>query len=118
MSISVIGDSAVKSFTFAAQVAGVASSSATGFSSNSQLISIVRTTLGGTAGVPACKFVQPAVAFSGGSPPTGVTTSSSSLVVYSSSATDTSVYTVYWVDSIQNSDYFTATSGVGQLFAP
>ena len=118
MSVNVIGDTFIKSYTFPAMVSGVTSSvTTTGISADSQLISIVRTTLGGTAGVPAAKFVVPSVAFTG-SPPTVVTPSASALVLYSSSATDTSVYTVYWVDSVQNSDYFAASSGVGQLFAP
>lgn len=120
MSVDVIGDTSVKSFTFAAMGGGVVSSTATGFSADSQLISIVRRTLGatGTAGVPAAKFVVPSVAFTGGPPATVVATAPSALILYSSSATDTSVYTAYWVDSVQNSDYFAASSGVGQLFAP
>ena len=72
MSVSVIGDSAVKSFTFPAMVAGVISSTATGINAGSQLVSIVRNSLGGTAGVPAAKFSPPIVTFTGGPPPTAV----------------------------------------------
>lgn len=99
-------------------VAGVISSTATGINAGSQLVSIVRKSLGGTAGVPAAKFSPPIVTFTGGPPPTAVVRTPSALVLYSSNAADTSVYTVYWVDNVQNSDYFTASSGVGQLFAP
>lgn len=82
-----------------------------GFSGDSQLISIVRNTLGGTAGVPSARVVVPSAA--GASSVWG-------LGVCSSSATDTSVYTVYWVEDVLRSDYYPVASGaaaVGQLYA-
>lgn len=113
MATSSVSVSQVKSYTFPAMVTGVAAAVTTaGFSGDSRLLSIVRNTLGGTAGVPAASVVTPSAA--GASSVWGVG-------LFSSSATDTSVYTVYWSDDIQQSNYFPLPSGaaaVGQLYAP
>lgn len=96
-------------------VAGVAAAVTTaGFSGDSVLISIVRNTLGGTAGVPATRVVVPSAA--GASSVWGVG-------LCSSNPADTSVYTVYWLDDSQSSSYYStwvspAAQAVGQLFAP
>lgn len=123
MSLVTIGTPQLRSYTFPALVAGV-SAALTGAgapTSSSQLISIVRKTSGGSPGVPVAKFVPAEVTFTtgGGPPPVPITvaTSAASCVLYSTDAGDLSVYTLYWVDLVQESPYFTAAAGVGQLFA-
>jgi hypothetical protein len=113
MASSSVSVSQIKSYTFLPMVAGVAAAVTTaGFSGDSRLLSIVRNTLGGTAGVPATSVVTPSAA--GASSVWGIG-------VFSSNAADTSVYTVYWSDDIQQSNYFPVASGpaaVGQLYSP
>lgn len=55
--------------------------------SNSKLLSIVRTVIGGTQGVPRAFIVLPAAGSAG-----------YNLTVNSSNSADTSTYTVYWVN--------------------
>ena len=105
MSVDTIGYDyrSIKSFPFTL-VGGIASSAASGFTAGSQSISIVRTAVGVAPGYPGIKYQGPLVTFTG-SPVTAVVTSPPSLVMYSTSATDTSTYTVYWVDMVQPSGF-------------
>lgn len=90
-----------------------APATAANFNGSSQLLSIVRTVVGGTAGVPVCAIAQPSGA--GASAVYG-------LGLYSSSATDTSTYVVYWRNEyIQSQQYIAgtnATLGAGVQYAP
>ena len=124
MSLVTIGTPQLRSYTFPALVAGVspALTGAGAPTSSSQLISIVRKTSGGSPGVPVAKFVPAEVTFTGAGPvppavPINVATSAAACVLFSTDAGDFSVYTLYWVDLVQESPYFTAAAGVGQLFA-
>jgi len=117
MSLVNIGKPQLRSFTFGAMGAGVspALTGAGAPTSSSQLISIVRNTPGGAPGVPAARFIPASVFIT---PTTFLPVpAAASCVLYSSDAGDLSVYTLYWVDLVQDSPYFTAAAGVGQLFA-
>jgi hypothetical protein len=105
MSVDTIGYDyrSIKSFPFTL-AGGVASSAVSGFTAGSQPVSIVRTALGGAPGYPGVKYQGPLVTFTG-DPVSAVTTSPPQLVVYSTSATDTSTYAVYWVDMVQPSGF-------------
>jgi len=80
------------------------------FSASSRLLSIVRTVVGGTPGTPHCRVVSPN-AFGAGSV--------WGLGIFSSSALDTSTYTVYWTQQYQASpNYLQAGATVGVQFEP
>ena len=83
------------------------------FNGSSKLLSIVRTVVGGTAGVPACAVVNPTAVGAGAVYLLGL---------YSSNALDTSTYTVYWTQQyIQSQQYIAGsatTLGAGVQYAP
>lgn len=88
------------------------------FDGSCRVLSIVRTALAGTAGVPAAAVVGPSAA--------GVTACQWKLGVYSSSATDTSTYLVTWARFYTPSASFAqggtvavaAVAAAGQQYAP
>lgn len=74
-----------------------------------RLLSIVRTVVGGTPGVPHCRVVVP----------TAVASSVWGLGIFSADALDTSTYVVYWTKQYQASpNYFQAGATVGVQFEP
>jgi hypothetical protein len=83
------------------------------FNGSSKLLSIVRTVVGGTAGVPACASLAPTAPAGGAVYLLGL---------YSSDALDTSTYTVYWTNQYIQSQQFIAgsatTLGAGVQYAP
>jgi len=79
------------------------------FSASSRLLSIVRTVVGGTPGVPHCRVVSP----------TAVASSEWGLGVFSADALDTSTYVVYWTQQYQASpNYLQAGATIGVQFEP
>jgi hypothetical protein len=81
------------------------------FNGASKLLSIVRKTAGGTVGIPKCSVTQPSGA--------GSATAVYLLGVYSSSATDTSVYTVYWTNQyIPSTNFLQSGATAGVQFTP
>ena len=82
----------------------------TNFSGSSRLLSIVRTVVGGTPGVPHCRVVVPTTA--GASSVWG-------LGIFSADALDTSTYVVYWTQQYQASPNYAQTGAtVGVQVAP
>jgi hypothetical protein len=83
------------------------------FNGSSKLLSIVRTIVGGTAGVPATAVVAPTAPAGGAVYLLGL---------YSSNALDTSTYTVFWTNQYSQSQQFIAgsvsTLGAGVQYAP
>ena len=80
------------------------------FSASSRLLSIVRTVVGGTPGVPHCRVVRPTA--SPGSSVWG-------LGVFSADVADTSTYVVYWTQQYQASpNYLQTGATVGVQFEP
>ena len=90
-----------------AGVGAIASSATVPINGSSVLRSIVRTAVGGTPGVPTAKLVAPSGAGAG---------AVWSIQVNSSSAADTSTYSVYWVDYYQPSPNL--VQGVAATAAP
>jgi len=92
-------------------VAGVLAPATTAnFDGSSKLISIFRKTPGGAVGEPHCADASP----------TGVAGASVwKLGMYSTVNTDTSTYTVFWVNQYQASpNYLQAGAGAGVQYAP
>ena len=82
----------------------------TTFNGSSKLLSIVRTVVGGTPGVPHCRVVSPTTV--GASSVWG-------LGVFSADALDTSTYVVYWTQQYQASpNYLQAGATIGVQFRP
>jgi hypothetical protein len=80
------------------------------FNASSRLLSIVRTVVGGTPGVPHCRVVSP----------NGIGASSVwGLGVFSADVADTSTYTVYWTQQYQASpNYLQTGATIGVQFRP
>jgi hypothetical protein len=96
-------------FTLAA--GAIAAAAINNFNGSSKALSIVRKTAGGTPGVPKIQIVAPT-----GS---GAANAVWKLGMYSSSATDTSVYTFYWLNQYITSPYYAQTGATaGVQYAP
>ena len=79
------------------------------FDGSSRLLSIVRTVVGGTPGVPHCRVVVPSAPAS----------SVWGLGIFSADALDTSTYVVYWTKQYQASPNYLQTGAVaGVQFEP
>lgn len=119
MSIAEIGDPTIFTAAFTLTSGAIAPAVVANFDGSCKVLSITRIGApGGTAGVPATAIVLPSAA--------GAPACQWKLGVYSSSATDTSTYTVTWARFFQPSPSFAqggtvaapVTAAAGQQYAP
>jgi hypothetical protein len=103
-------NSGVYAAEFTLTAGASAAAALTNFNGSSKPLSIVRKTSAGTPGAPKIAIVAPSAAGA---------SAVWSVGMYSSSATDTSVYTFYWLNQYIPSSYLAQTGTVaGVQFAP